>query len=98
MIIRIVRMTFQEEKVEEFLELFDTYKSAIRHQPGCLHLELLVDHHQSNVFSTYSHWNNENSLNAYRDSDTFGKVWPATKKLFADKPTAHSYQLKMTIE
>jgi len=94
MIIRIVRMTFQEDKVPAFLATFNEFKEAIRHQPGCSHLTLLQDHHLPNVFSTYSHWDNEESLNNYRNSQTFGKVWPATKALFSDKPTAHSYKIK----
>jgi len=40
MLIRIVRMTFQEEKVAAFLENFESNKKKIRSFPGCRHLEL----------------------------------------------------------
>jgi quinol monooxygenase YgiN len=87
-------MTFKEDKRQDFLTIFNTYKKQIRNQPGCTHLALLQDHNNSSIFSTYSHWDNEASLNDYRNSATFGKVWPATKELFADKPIAHSYDSK----
>lgn len=97
MIIRIVRMTFQEDKVSEFLAIFDQYKEAIRKQPGCTHLELWKDLHQPNSYSTYSHWESESDLNNYRHSETFGKVWPATKLLFSEKPVAYSHQQTLKI-
>ena len=43
MIIRIVRMHFTEAGVEEFLEIFNRNKVAIRNFPGCTHLQLLKD-------------------------------------------------------
>jgi quinol monooxygenase YgiN len=43
MIIRVVRMHFTEAGVEEFLEIFHRNKIAIRHFPGCTHLQLLKD-------------------------------------------------------
>jgi len=91
MIIRIVRMTFQTDKVKDFIAIFEKNKEAIRNQPGCNHLELWQDKNSPNVFSTYSLWENEDYLNNYRSSETFGKVWPATKVLFAEKPVASSH-------
>ncbi|MGB3181703.1 MAG: putative quinol monooxygenase [Cyclobacteriaceae bacterium] len=90
MLIRIVRMTFREDKTEEFLSLFNSNKKAIRHFPGCSHLTLLQDHDNPAIYITYSHWKNEEALNAYRYSELFAEVWPATKALFAGKPVAFS--------
>ncbi|ARS34299.1 putative quinol monooxygenase [Pontibacter actiniarum] len=92
MIVRIVRMTFKEEKTAEFLEIFRNSKARIRAFEGCQHVELLQDLHQPNVYSTYSLWDSEDHLNRYRGSELFGQVWPATKTLFADKPQAWSLQ------
>ncbi len=91
MLIRIVKMTFQMDKIDDFVQIFDKNKEAIRNQTGCLHLELWQDKDQPNIFSTYSLWENEECLNQYRQSETFGKVWPATKALFAEKPLASSH-------
>ncbi len=92
MIIRVVRMTFQQDRIDDFLMLFNEYKEAIRNQPGCTHLELWKDINQPNSYSTYSNWETEEDLNNYRHSETFGKVWPATKALFSDKTVAYSHE------
>ncbi|WNB17203.1 putative quinol monooxygenase [Marivirga arenosa] len=91
MVIRIVKMTFKEGKVDDFLEIFNKYKSAIRNQKGCNHLELWRDKDNTNTFSTYSIWDSEEYLNNYRGSEIFGLVWPATKALFSEKPQASTH-------
>lgn len=90
MLIRVVRMTFQEEKVQDFLDNFDAHKAKIRNFPGCHYLELWQDNNYKNIFMTYSHWETEEALNQYRDSELFKSVWSYTKTLFADKPMAFS--------
>lgn len=90
MIIRMVKMTFAEEKIPEFLALFQATKSKIRAFEGCNHLELLQDVNNPNIFFTYSHWQDTNALNNYRKSALFGQIWPQTKLLFAAKPEAWS--------
>ncbi|MBN3584492.1 antibiotic biosynthesis monooxygenase [Algoriphagus aestuarii] len=90
MLIRIVRMTFQPENVTAFLENFELHKESIRNFPGCEHLELWQDENQKNIFTTYSHWESEDHLNQYRDSELFKSVWNYTKALFSEKPFASS--------
>ncbi|MFA0960794.1 putative quinol monooxygenase [Roseivirga sp. BDSF3-8] len=93
MLIRIVRMTFQKDKTESFLEVFNESKQSIRHFPGCHHLTLMQDCNDPAVFITYSHWDDEHALNAYRHSELFAEVWAATKALFSAKPVAFSMQI-----
>ena len=90
MVVRIVKMTFRKEKIDTFLSIFETYKKAIRQQPGCTHLKLIQDIHHPEIFCTYSHWESEDDLNNYRYSATFKEVWPLTKSLFLAKPEAWS--------
>ncbi len=90
MLIRIVRMTFQEEKISDFLAIFNASKHKIRQFEGCQHLELLQDLTQPNILMTYSFWKNEAALESYRQSTLFQTTWAATKVLFADKPVAFS--------
>jgi heme-degrading monooxygenase HmoA len=90
MIIRIVRMHFTEAGVEEFLEIFQANKTAIRNFPGCAHLELLKEADDSFVYTTLSHWKDEQSLEAYRKSELFGSVWGRVKTLFAERSQAFS--------
>jgi quinol monooxygenase YgiN len=90
MLIRIVRMTFKTEKVSTFLENFERNKHLIRNFPGCQHLELWEDHSEKNIFVTYSHWESEEALNEYLDSELFKSVWSFTKALFSEKAQAFS--------
>lgn len=90
---RIVRMTFQNDKIQEFLIIFEQSKQLIANFPGCLKLSLFRDLHQDNVFYTISLWENEQALENYRHSELFHSTWAKTKTLFADKPTAFSLHL-----
>lgn len=87
MIVRIVQLPIQPDTPNgaEFEELFQTYKSAILGAEGCQQVQLLAS---NNCYFTYSWWTSEYDLNAYRDSPTFGVVWPKTKALFSGKPQA----------
>ena len=88
--IRIVKMTFEPEKVARFQELFRKNREKIRGFEGCSLLELYRDRHQENIFFTYSQWASEEALEKYRDSDLFRAVWTETKKLFSERPEAWS--------
>lgn len=90
MIIRIVRMHFTEAGVEEFLDIFRRHESAIRNFPGCLHLELLKDVDEPNTYATLSHWADRESLDQYRHSELFSRVWGQVKNLFAERSQAFS--------
>ena len=90
MLIRIVRMTFKPEKTLQFLSIFEASKNKIRNFPGCMQLELHKDYNADNIFITFSIWEDEKALNAYRESDLFRLVWPETKILFLEKPVAFS--------
>ncbi|HHS95974.1 MAG TPA: antibiotic biosynthesis monooxygenase [Phaeodactylibacter sp.] len=93
MIKRIVRLTFHHDKTEDFLLIFQNNKEKIAAFQGCTHLELWRDTKQSYVFFTYSYWESEAALNAYRHSELFQKVWAKTKVLFSEKPQAWSVEL-----
>ena len=88
--IRIVKMTFDPTKVDEFLNNFNQVKEKIRAFEGVEHLELLNDKNKSNIYFTYSIWKDETYLEKYRHSDLFKGVWAQTKVLFNAKPLAWS--------
>ncbi|MBK7335521.1 MAG: antibiotic biosynthesis monooxygenase [Saprospirales bacterium] len=94
MLKRIVKLTFHPQLVPEFLALFEDTKDRIRHFPGCLHLELLQEAGRPDVFFTFSIWQDEAALNAYRDSELFQDTWARTKALFRDKPEAWSLEYR----
>ena len=90
MIVRIVQMTFQQDKIGDFTALFEERKATIRSFPGCSHVELWQDTRHENIFFTYSHWASEAHLDHYRFSEFFKDTWGRTKALFAEKPQAWS--------
>lgn len=92
MIIRIVKLSFHPEHVSAFLENFALMKQKIRNSPGNSFLELYRDVENTDVFFTYSHWDSDADLQAYRESELFYDVWTFTKKLFNAKPEAWSVE------
>lgn len=90
MLVRIVKMSFNEEAIEEFLENFNNNKNKIRNFKGCRLLELYRDKENSTIFFSYSYWENEEALNTYRNSELFRSIWDRTKLMFNEKPVAWS--------
>jgi heme oxygenase (mycobilin-producing) len=88
MIIRIVKMTFRENELASFKQLFEERKNLILAFEGCTHLELWQDKAQPSIFFTYSWWDSEEHLNNYRQSHFFDDTWSLTKQKFAAKPEA----------
>lgn len=97
MIIRIVKMTIAPSKIEDFLKIYSSNMSKIRGVNGCNKLHLLQDEKYQNIFMTYSFWNNQNDLEAYRNSELFKSIWKTVKPFFADTPQAWSLQSKFEI-
>ena len=88
MIIRIVKMTFDLDKVDKFVSFFEKHKYKIRNFPGCTYLQVLRDKSQPNIIFSYSHWESEVNLDDYRNSELFNEIWPYTKKMFSAAPEA----------
>ncbi len=90
MLTRIVKMTFREDKCPEFEALFGQINEKIAKQPGCIDVKLLKEINQPGVYFTISHWDSEESLTAYRNTDLFGEVWPTVKSWMSAKAEAWS--------
>lgn len=56
MLVRIVKMTFDSQHINEFKDTFEAHKHLIRNFKGCTFLELYQDLKQPEVFFTYSYW------------------------------------------
>ena len=98
MFVRIVKMGFNPEKIEAFLENFEANKSRIRNFEGCQFLELYRDKNNTNQFFTYSYWEDEAALENYRNSDLFKGLWAETKVYFNQKPEAWSVDKLVSME
>jgi len=98
MLVRIVKMSFHEDKIPDFLENFETVKEKIRNAHGNRFLELYQDKNNKCIFFTYSYWETETDLENYRQSELFNSVWNFTKKLFNAKPEAWSVDKLVSLE
>lgn len=90
MITRIVKLHFQEEKVFDFLSLFDQVVTKVNSFPGCQKMYMLRDVNNPSIFITHSLWDSEQDLNNYRDSELFQSIWPTIKPWFAERAQAWS--------
>lgn len=89
-ITRIVKMTFDPQKVPDFLAFFEEHKALIAGMPGCRSLTLLKAKGQNNIYFTISIWEDESYLEAYRSSPFFSEIWPRVKKWMSDKTEAYT--------
>lgn len=90
MITRLVKMSFRADGIEPFKDVFARSKDKIRAFPGNLHVELLQDRSNPEIFFTFSLWESPEALENYRHSELFEKTWAETKVLFNGKPEAWS--------
>ena len=98
MFVRIVKMSFKEDKIDEFLVNFNANKEKIRNTKGCNFLELYRGRIDTNQLFTYSYWESEKDLENYRNSELFKNVWKKTKILFNKKPEAWSLDKVVSLE
>ena len=87
MITRIVKLNINKEKINGFKSFFEKSKSEIENFKGCKHVELLQDINDSNIFFTYSHWENEIMLNKYRNSLFFKRYGKQLNYILEENPT-----------
>ncbi|PQJ78043.1 putative quinol monooxygenase [Polaribacter porphyrae] len=97
MFVRIVKMSFHSNHIQEFEQMFDEKKEQIRNTEGCQLLELYQDKINPEIFFTYSFWNTEQDLENYRNSDFFKTTWQQTKGYFNNKPEAWSVDKKESL-
>ncbi|WOC40453.1 antibiotic biosynthesis monooxygenase family protein [Polaribacter sp. HL-MS24] len=97
MFVRIVKMSFHAKHISTFQKIFEEKKALIRASKGCTLLELYQDKHTPEIFFTYSYWDDEEDLEAYRNSELFTSVWAQTKALFNDRPLAWSVNKKVSL-
>ncbi|MBC7653678.1 MAG: antibiotic biosynthesis monooxygenase [Oligoflexus sp.] len=90
MIIRLVKMTFEEPKIDNFKLIFKKAQSKISKMQGCLKVDLHQDIHQPEIFFTISHWESEHDLENYRKSELFINTWKQVKPFFKEKAEAWS--------
>ncbi len=95
MIVRIVKLQFDESTHEEAQSHLLSYVSTVRSWPGCSRLEVLFDAHRVGRVVTYSHWESESALNAYRISPVFREFWSLVKPHLSKPAEAWTMERKV---
>lgn len=96
--IRIVKLSIDPEKLDEFFAYFEQIKDRVRYFEGNNFLEIYQDRNKPSTVFTYSIWDSEEYLENYRKSEVFQEIWKVFKTYFNGKPEAWStdvlYSLK----
>lgn len=88
MITRVVKLSFEADRIEPFKKIFNDTKDGIRSFKGCIEVNAFQHAADPSVFFTISKWASEADLENYRNSEFFTKVWTLTKQGFKEKPEA----------
>lgn len=87
-IVRIVRLTFKQENLNDFRHFFRETSPRIKSFEGCMELQSFQDNELPNVVYTLSRWTSAEHLERYRQSDFFKTTWEKVSRWFDDKPQA----------
>jgi heme-degrading monooxygenase HmoA len=90
MLVRVVKMHFSLNFIDDFKFLFDSVKPLILYADGCLSVKLLQHETDLSIFFTISSWQSAEDLENYRKSDLFIKTWAKVKPHFTIKAEAWS--------
>lgn len=90
MIYRIVKLDFTTESLNKVRPLFESIAPKVRGASGCKHLEILFDRKSRGKVITYSYWEREEDLEAYRQSELFRSFWDSIKPHFSKPAEAWS--------
>jgi quinol monooxygenase YgiN len=92
MLIRLVRMWFEPDNVDEFLRLYHAAHPTISSQPGCFGVRLVRQIDDPASFATWSRWESAAALDAYRTGPFFRAFWPQVRALFRVPAEAVSFE------
>ena len=90
MIIKIVKLIIEKEKVDEFQLFFKKSKLSISNFNVNNYVVLIKETEERNIFFSCSYWKNEEMFENYRNSNFFQGLWKNTKTYFSGKSKAWS--------
>lgn len=90
MLVRVVKMHFSSNFIEEFKLLFNATKPKIAGFEGCNGVTLLQHETDQQLFFTISKWESAEHLERYRQSELFTNTWAKVKPNFLSKAEAWS--------
>lgn len=90
MLVRIVKMQFKADFIEDFKIIFKNVQPLIAASDGCFEVKLLQHETDSSIFFTISKWRSADDLENYRNATLFTTTWAKVKPNFASKAEAWS--------
>lgn len=90
MLIRVVKMDFNPDFIENFKTIFQHTQPQIEAFEGCESVQLLQHESNKGIFFTISRWQSAAHLAAYRQSELFTSTWAKVKPNFFSKAEAWS--------
>ena len=78
---------------DDFMAIFTERKEKVVRFKGCLSMKLLQDQVDPSVYFTFSVWEDEDCLEAYRESEVFISLWRTIKPWFSAKAQAWTTSL-----
>lgn len=88
MILRVVKMKVDERKLEAYRLFMDNLHEEKLRMPGCLHFDFFNEKKNSNIFYSYTIWENVKFLKEYKKSDLFKEVIQTLRSLCSEEPQA----------
>jgi quinol monooxygenase YgiN len=88
MILRVVKMVVDQNKIDVFNHFMSNVKMEKIKLEGCVHYDHFGDKQYQNVFYSYTIWESERYLNKYRKSELFREVSSTLRSLCLTEPTA----------
>lgn len=93
MIVRLVSLKVDQERVEDFRKFFEGLYAGIKAHQGCLYLQLVRDLEGLGEYFTISVWESLETLDNYRNGPFFKETWPKVKTFLREKAWAQSFEV-----
>ena len=94
-VVRMIYVTVPNEKVKEAVDLWKNHCAPLMiQQPGCLSEKLLECTDAPGEFISYSEWQDQASIDKYRDSDAHAEIQKHARGLQGGRATVKRYEVK----
>jgi quinol monooxygenase YgiN len=93
-IIRLIFVNVNQNEAQSAQQIWKHHCAPLMiQQPGCLSEKLLVCTDNPGELISYSEWENEESIERYRDSQAHEEIKNHTRTLAGGRPTVKKYEL-----
>jgi quinol monooxygenase YgiN len=91
-IVRLIFVKVVPEEVKSAEQIWKEHCAPLMiQQPGCLSEKLLRSLDDPGEFISYSEWNDQQSIDAYRQSEAHEEIKTHARRLHGDRPSVKRY-------